>query len=89
MRPVRPNWLLGSGYDGGSSGLFGGLGDQTLHRGGRLSAHTTPVGQAILCNADAFFGSSGDGVVKTDTLNEASITACALVSHKSRVETRN
>ena len=46
-----------------------------------LAGTWQPDGGRILRDADAFFTGGSDGVVKTDTLDEATITACALVGH--------
>jgi hypothetical protein len=63
-----------------SSSFLGGLRNQTLHSGRSLGTDTLPIGQAVLCNAQTFFMRSSDGVVKTNALNEAAVTAGALVS---------
>jgi hypothetical protein len=41
------------------------------------------MGQTVLRNAQTLFATFGDGVVKTDTLDEATIAANALVSHNN------
>jgi hypothetical protein len=56
------------------------LADQALHGGRCLGANAFPIGQTVLRNADPLFIGGGNGVVKTDALNEAAITTGALVS---------
>jgi hypothetical protein len=73
----------GLGPLSGNSGLFGMLFDQAFNGRRHLCTHTTPVRQAILNDADAFFVFSGDRVVKTNALNETAIAACALVSNNN------
>ena len=63
------------------SSLLGGLLDQAVHRGGRLCTDTHPVSQAVLRNAQAFFTAPGGGVVETQTLDETTIAAHALVGN--------
>jgi hypothetical protein len=52
--------------------------NQAFHGRGSLGAYALPVGQTILGNADALFVGCSDGVVKTNTLDEAAITAVRL-----------
>jgi hypothetical protein len=62
------------------SGFFSSLVNQSLNGWGRLGAHTLPVCEAVLRNADALFVGRSDRVVKPDSLNEATVTTGALVS---------
>jgi hypothetical protein len=48
-----------------------------------LCAHAEPVGQAVLLDAQAFFATFGNRVVKPDALDETAIAADAFVSHNN------
>jgi len=52
---------------------------QTLNGRRELRAHALPVGQAILLDAECFSSAGGHRIVKTDTLDETTITAIARV----------
>ena len=67
--------------------VSGGLGssrrtllDQSLDGRRRLGADTDPVGQTVLHDAQAFFATFCNRVIKTDALDKATITPNALVS---------
>src|SRR6185369_881256 len=85
---TRPTSMASAGSSAGSRpdilalrGLCGGLLDQAFHGRGGLGAHATPVGEAVLGNADAFLVVLGDRVVETQALDEASVAAGPLVGN--------
>jgi hypothetical protein len=74
-RTTSERWKSGS--------LGGALLDQALNGWGRLGANTNPVGQTVLHDAQTFFATFGNRVVKTDAFDETAIAADALVSHNN------
>jgi len=57
--------------------------DQAQNGWGWLRTDTDPVGQTVLHNAQTFFATFGNRVVKTDALDETAIAANAFVSHNN------
>jgi hypothetical protein len=84
IKPAGP-WRSGSIGRAEQSGYLGGSGgallDQALNGWGSLRAHADPVGQTVLRNAQAFFATLGNRVVKPDALDEATIAANPLVGY--------
>jgi hypothetical protein len=66
-----------SGLGSSASALL----DQALNGWGRLCANANPVGQAVLHDAQAFFATFGNRVVKPNALDETAIAANALVCY--------
>ena len=60
---------------------LGTLLDQTINGRRSLCANALPVCQTVLCNAQTFFTVLGGWVVETQTLDETTIAANALVGH--------
>ena len=86
---MRPTSIASAGNSAASrpgsitSGLrcfLGSLVDQALHRRGGLGADAFPVGKAVLGNTNALLVGRGDGVVKPNSLDEASVTTGALAA---------
>jgi len=64
-----------------SGRLAGSLSNQAFDCWRGLGTNAFPVSQAVLCDADALFIGSGNRVVKTDPLYEASVTPSTLVGN--------
>src|SRR3954468_6526261 len=71
---------------GGSRGCDRGVLQQAFHGGGSLRADATPVGEAVLRDAQLFLAILGQRVVETQALDEAAITTHALVGDDDVVE---